>query len=383
MVHRVFVSLCFVLTVFLFSSIQQNSVDANERNDLDRSLRELVRATAVYDEPKMETAIAAISEYGTDAIPPLIVFLNDEDSNLRWQAILAIQRIGIGHPRLPDALSVACRDADADVRAASLAAMLQLFPRSKLTKCRLLEGQNDAHDIVKCHAFLGLWQLESDVRSIDQLAEMLTNKDWMVAELAAAHLAKIGDPAVSILVTRLSKSKDAAAPIVKTLGSMRAASAVDVVAEFIDSNDPILASTAANSLARIGEPAVELLDARLHSKSVRTQVLAIRSFGQIGVPASRVSPRIQAMVNSPSIQVRVAALNTLSRIGFDSEFTSVLTGQLRDSHPDIRASAANALRMAPKNLVDRTLLKRISQRDPSDAVRKAAGGVLVATSGRH
>ena len=77
------------LAAFLFIA-NFTKADPSAKFQVDR----LMSAARLYDEQEMKDAIESIVSIGSPAIPELRPALKDFDDNVRWQAIIAMGRIG-------------------------------------------------------------------------------------------------------------------------------------------------------------------------------------------------------------------------------------------------------------------------------------------------
>jgi hypothetical protein len=107
-------------------------------------------------------------------------------------------------------------------------------------------------------------------------------------------------------------------------------------------NDPVklCRHTAADSLLRIGAPAVPVLLEHLQKSSGESALFALRV--AVDLSDARFLPAAQRLADSPSAEVRRAVARLLGRLGGD-ESSLRLMSMLDDEDPEVRAAACAAL----------------------------------------
>jgi HEAT repeat protein len=156
---------------------------------------------------------------------------------------------------------------------------------------------------------------------------------------------------------------------------MRAEAAVEPLSAMLLRGDPAMASVAADALGRIGsqDATQTLLTALADAQMTTRRHAALSALEAMGEPA--VSPLEKMLASSPDAAARGNAAEALGWIGSPSA-TAALVQALGDSDSAVRARTAWALGAlaAPQA---RAALERAQARDPSLAVRQAAGQALV------
>ncbi len=155
----------------------------------------LISAARLYDEQEMKDAIDAIVSIGSPAIPELRPALKDFDDNVRWQALIAMGRIGEPARGEIHRIVRALGDNDSDVRAAAAEALGMLKVGSDDVLKTLCQSLTDEHGIVRASANWALWQFTNNSTHITSLTKELASSDWIVTDRAIRHLALIGNPA--------------------------------------------------------------------------------------------------------------------------------------------------------------------------------------------
>ena len=163
----------------------------------------LVAAARIYDKREMRTASDQLVQKGHAAVPGLRSILGDVDDNVRWQAVVALGRIGrpAAMESVPE-LIAACGDRDADVRGAAAVSLGLL--RVKTARDAVSRLRRDGQPMVRSNAWWAWWQLTGDKRAVRQLVLLLSSKDWLASVHASKHLVVVGTAAVPFLVERLS-----------------------------------------------------------------------------------------------------------------------------------------------------------------------------------
>lgn len=137
------------------------------------SLEELLADLTGGDELLAEQAVPALVELGQEIVPPIRDLLNSPDADIRWWATRALASL----PSTDSAL--------------------------------LLVALTDSAPEVRQCAALGLCNHPS-AEAIQSLVVALSDKDGIVADLAARALSKIGEPAVESLLDVLKAAPQAA-----------------------------------------------------------------------------------------------------------------------------------------------------------------------------
>ena len=105
--------------------------------EISAAVDRLTRAARVYDEREMNRAASALARIGRAALPALAKLLDDVDDNVRWQAIVATNRIARNDDTTQQILARGTKDADPDVRAESITGLVALFPKNATTSNKM------------------------------------------------------------------------------------------------------------------------------------------------------------------------------------------------------------------------------------------------------
>lgn len=350
-------------------------------DSVDGFAKRIVAASLVYDEIEMETCRAGLTHIGQQALSRISPLLMHQDANVRWQAVLVANGIGVAAIGLDQQLTKCCRDDDADVRAAAILALQRLYPQLPATRKMVSHLAGDPHDLVRANAYYARWKLTEDKSVIQSLVALLGCRDWMVVDAAVSHLASISTEAVPGL---LQVAQDARHPgalaAIRTLGAIHPThpKTLTFLATAVVRQDPALSRAAAQALAELGEPAVDtVLTLTAADRTANTKLLAVRALARMG-PATCNRARVIAALkrtlacSHPLIrQVSLAALCHAETL--DDELLQQLAGLLHDPSPDIRAAAAASL--AGKRGISPAAwesLRHLARHDNHDFVRRAA-----------
>ena len=368
----VVIVLCGGVDVSLLAEVSAADVESTET-----IVARLVAAARIYDKREMRVASDQLVQRGTAAVPGLRSILGDVDDNVRWQAVVALGRIG--HPAAKGAvpeLVVACRDPDADVRGAAAVALGRLRARTARAAVGLL--RLDVQPMVRSDAWWAWWQLTGDKRSVTQLVSLLSSKDWMASGHASEHLAAIGTAAVPQLVKRLSggrlKSRRLAGETLRRMGP-RAEKAIPELLRLLDRDDPKIAAISARVLGAQGVAAVAGLSDCLDSPRKHTRRLAVVALGEIGAASGTVCCRLSRELKVATGQELLQLVTALGRIGPTAGVAVPgLVVALRNEDQDVRAATCEALGrigLGSRPVVEG--LAELAQSDPIEFVRLAAG----------
>ncbi len=257
--------------------------------------------TALKDDYAVPTsAIYALVEMGEPAIEPLIHALKNDDYRVRKGAADALGHIGDRRAVEPliHALKYARSYADQSVQSAAASALGYIGDRRAVEP--LIHALQHENSIVRMYAVSALGDIgdaratehliralgeEGDVQArakealikigepaVEPLVRALGDKDEVVRIAVAEILIKVGKPAVEPLFPMLNHKtwylQDRAARVLGEIGDERAVSHLLPLLRTDTVYDEwyTLQWTAANALAKIGEPAVEPLKDALNNE---------------------------------------------------------------------------------------------------------------------
>jgi HEAT repeat protein len=318
---------------------------------------------------------------GHQAVPRLKAAASHDDRNVRWQAIVALGRIGSpAADSATDLLANALRnDSDPDVRSGAAEALGRLRLRSEPVLAALRHGITDAHGKVRADAHWALAQLQAHPQALPALADLLAHKDWLIAESASRHLASFGADALPVLLATLEQGPG-------RLGAVNAMAQMepDVLKPAgeplllgLDDPDPAVASACARALARLDAAVLPRLHAYL-AATPRNPAGALRALGHCESAGGGSLPHVLPFLDSETAAVRLAAIECLSALGSEARSAApALTKLLSHEDADLRAGAAAALGHCDAiDAQSASELRRLADSDPAHHVRAAAAQSL-------
>ena len=284
--------------------------------------------------PSLSGPVLALRRIGKPAVPAVVPLLKSDQAIVRYQAaaVLSGMRPGDAASALPQIQ--AAMDAERGLTTGEM----QTF--EELVAATLNQG-GDAEKIVA-----GIMELlKSDDKyvrfrsvrllvrigrkaapAVPKLIELLDDEFAPTQSAAIAALSAIG-PAAKSAVIELAKKVEGgkgdigreAARALKDFGPA-AAPAAPALAKALNSNDSGFCVDAANALAAIGPEALPAIDAiakHLADPNSRydEQIALLRAAAAIGPPAKGAVPAVAKLVGADEIAIRLAAVDTLGKIG--------------------------------------------------------------------
>jgi hypothetical protein len=232
--------------------------------------------------------------------------------------------------RFPEEVSIAVslglQDEDSKVRSIAIQLIRQLLPeQAAMQQAVLLETMADTTETAtnRVSIIRLLSVLPGDRPTIESQVGQLAADNNQVSEVQRSALQTYTrlaphEPAIAMLLKVLKTSKNddvcrTAAVLVGKYGS-KSEAAVAILAVHIETSHDDLRDAAAQALARIGRPAVDVLGAALSSENLATRQIAIYTLGVIG-PSSRAhAEKISSMISTDDEDTNAIARESLSRI---------------------------------------------------------------------
>jgi HEAT repeat protein len=351
---------------------------AGEDQTARQLVGQLIAASRIYDQRQMAVASNQLARIGKPAVAALIEALDDVDGNVRWQAIVALGRIGA-----PDAtvairsLVKALDDIDPDVRTSAAAALGKLKGREPYVVQSLRPLTTDPHGQVRCAAWWALWKLADDQQAMGQLIQLLADKDWMVNQAAGKYLAMIGAPAVIPLTSALKESPQqgqaAAAESLAQIG-VAAQPAVVVLQPLLTHDQAAVATAASRALGRIGPAALPALLQELTRNHPQSRLLAIEAIATMGPQGAAAVTALIKRLNHPDQQTRRVSIKALGAIGPAAQAAvPELVKLLAADDADLRGATCQALgKLGSSASSAQQRLEQLASQDPVDFVQRAA-----------
>ena len=339
---------------------------------------QLIAASRIYDQREMAAASHQLANLGKPAVPALIEALDDVDGNVRWQAIVALGRIGAPAATVATRdLVKALDDTDPDVRTSAADTLGKLKRREPHVIESLRPLTTDPHGQVRSAAWWALWELADDQRARTRLIKLLADKDWMVSQAASKYLATIGTPAVAPLIGALEKSPQqgqaAAADSLAQIGAA-AQPAVLALQSLLAHDHTAVATAASRALGQIGPAALPVLLEELAGNQPQSRLLAIEAIAAMGPQGAAAVTMLIKRLNHPDQQTRHLSIKALGAIGPAARSAvPELVKLLAAADADLRGAACQALgKLGPAASSARQRLRQLANQDPVDFVRQAA-----------
>lgn len=376
---------CATTLAFLCSLLAVNLSPSNAgepAREVKNAVDRLVYAASVYDEKGMAAATKRLGGIGSKAIPSLVGLLkHHQDANVRWQAIVAIDHIGVAANDLSHSLVTATKDSDGDVRASAVTALTKIFPGDKRTLSVARTLSSDPQPFVRVRAHASLWALRRRQESIDALVQLLGSKDWMVSEEASKVLVHIGRPAIDQLNRCVNAAKcHGQVAAVRTLAEIPNLpdSAIHALSMIAQSADRRLVTPAISGLARCGSKSWPKLLGLANSTKTLQRVESLRALGLLSNVPHKGKLLLLSRTSDANPAVVLAAIETIGLRKIDEkEFINALLEKLKGANQDLRAAALVALsRMPPSAIRNTTNIESLAANESAEHLRLRAKRLL-------
>ena len=151
-------------------------------------------------------------------------------------------------------------------------------------------------------------------RSIDELIELLNDKDDFVVEDAVGELELRADEAVDPLIEALSTSrkKQIRLNAATLLGAINDPKAIPVLIDTLKDNNKLVRREASTSLSRMGEPAVDPLIETLNDDDWKVRGAAAWALGNLG--DEKAIPALEKLLDDESGFVKQGAQSAINSI---------------------------------------------------------------------
>jgi HEAT repeat protein len=369
------------------------------------ALRGVLRSHDKEARVRAVRTLSAIGINARDAVPDLVLQLDDWSGEVRAQAAIALGRIGPDAQVALASLASHFSDPDQSVRRQALDAALKIGPRPFMAGSLLTALDTDDSQTVQLAASaisrLGPLgesavpalrramngRLDSRLFAIKSLASLgakakgavpelrtaLSDTDARIRELALNALSQVGSEpgSTAALAAALTatdpKLRDAAGLALNRAASIDA-SAVSPLLQALASRTPAIRQCAARSLGKAGagaRDATPALEHALKDADLNVRREAAMALGRIGLPAWRAVPKLGAALDDRSMSVRRAAVSALAELAPRAS-NSVYYLLAAARRPELRRQAFDGLVAAgPAAVPD--LLVAIDNREQYDA----------------
>jgi HEAT repeat protein len=287
--------------------------------------------------------LSNIGECASAALPDIIKMLEDNNSEIRANAVWAVYRIGAAKPEYIKIFNEKLKDPDWSVRQSAADVISDIGEPAKECVNNLLDGLDDKNNEVQASCAEALGNLAAYApQAIPKLVKILNSEQAYNAWKQAGHaLSKFGDEAIPALVEVMEKK---------------------------ESSYSRAKDYAAFALARIGEKAVPILIRLFREGDERARKSAFDAISSLENKAVQAVPALlEAMEDNRSdTWFKENLIKTLGRIG-TSEVVPHLAEWIHDENPDIREAAFVALGFV--KIRDAVLTLRDALKDPEEENR--------------
>ncbi len=184
-------------------------------------------------------------------------------------------------------------------------------------------------------------------KAVPRMIELLDDKNPGVQEFCRVGLGKMGPAAIPLIEPLLARPEPhlrfhaAAALVSIDPKHERAGEVLGKVATGVGNAD--LAQRAQKVLLRLGPDGVSLLIPYLEDPYPPVRLQVTKTLGNMGKHARVAMPGIKARIADERIEVRVAAMQALAKIGTKEEVEPILRGLLEDPYDEVADNAGGLL----------------------------------------
>ena len=297
-----------------------------------------------------------------EAIPGLVKFVEDSDSDVRRRAVDALGAIG-SEVAITGLLKL-LEHSDSEVRSSVAYAFGEIGSEAAISE--LFKLVEDSDSDVRWSVADALGKI-GDKAAIPGLLKLVEKSNYAMGRMAADALGKIGNKAAIEGLLKLLKNSDSdvRCSVAVPLGKIGNKAAIEGLLKLLEDSEYSMRRIATDALGNINnKAAIEgLLKLLEHSESdVRSS--AADTLGNIGNKAA-IEGLLKLLEDSDS-DVRWSAANALGNIG-DKAAIEGLLKLLEDSDSDVRGEAAKALGKIGDKAAIEKLLKLVE--DSNSAVR--------------
>ncbi len=269
-------------------------------------------------EPLVEQSGAVLRGFGIDAARLLFTAVKAKPDR-QSPAAKVLSTFGPGAGEAVADLSAALKETNPHVRAVAASALGSMKEEATMAVASLVAALGDDDRDVRERVLRALDAIGPSAKpGIERLAEILAGPDATQATLAAQVLGKIGEPALSRLVTFIADDR----PNARRMG-LRAIGLVGIVGggaseaaiKALNDTDVTVRHEAMTACARMQSfDAIPLLTKLLANADAMVRVKAAETFALYGVLGRPAIPALEEMARSPDALSKKAADATLALI---------------------------------------------------------------------
>lgn len=294
-------------------------------------------------------AVRDLAKQGEDAIPKIAAYLRDQDSEVRVEAVKALD--DIGGPKTLDGLVSAARDTDPEVQIRATDGIVNIYVPGYL--------KNGLGGTVR--------RVGTAVRG------RFTDTNDQVIE----NFVQVRPEAIDALaaVLRASTTFESRANAARALGILRGRADIPDLADALRSKDGRLMYESLIALQKIGDPsAAPRITFLLRDLDEKVQITALETTGLLRNRDA--APEVRdALDHARNDKIRRAALGALAILADPADHARYISG-LAEKDEGVRAAAAEGLGRL-KNPMDRPILDKLLAAERSTSPRLSVCFALV------
>jgi HEAT repeat protein len=300
-------------------------------------------------------AVRAMTAQGQDAIPKIAPYLRDADTNVRLEAVKALDELG--GPKTVDALIEAARDNDPEIQIRAADGLVNVY----------LPG------------YLKAGLSGTLKRTGDSIRAKFTDTNDQIIDLYV----EVPPPVIEVLgrQARGGVSFESRANAARALGILRGRAAIPDLLEALNSKDGRLMYESLVALEKIRDPAAGPgLAFLLRDLDEKVQVAALQATGILR--NQRAAPDVRDVLDhGRTPKIRREALSALAMLA-DPADHGVFLRYLSDRDDGLRAAAAEGLARL-KNPADRPALEKAFEDEHSSNTRLSMAFAVVSLGNRQ
>ncbi|TAG61986.1 MAG: NACHT domain-containing protein [Oscillatoriales cyanobacterium] len=352
------------------SDVRRRAVDALGAIGSEVAISELFKLVQDSDSEVRSSVAYAFGEIGSEAaISELFKLVEDSDSDVRWSVADALGKIG--DKAGIEGLLKLIEDSDSDVRWSGAEALCKIGDKAAIPGLlKLVEQSNYAMRRMAADALGKI----GDKAAIEGLLKLLKHSDSDVRCSVAEPLGKIGNKAAIEGLLKLVQHSEYSMRRIATnaLGNINNKAAIEGLLKLLEHSESDVRSSAADALGNIGDKAaIEGLLKLLEDSDSDVRWSVADALGKIGDKAA--IEGLLKLVEDSDSDVRSSVADALEKIG-DKAAIEGLLKLLKDSDPYVRLMAASALGKIGDKAAIEGLLKLLE--DSNYAVREKAANAL-------
>lgn len=320
------------------------------------AVQPLIQCLSSPNKDCRRTAARALGDIGDkSAVEPLAALLDDKDPTVKSAATFALEKL--------NAKPAASQPAKTPPRTIPFASRPKSFGADDTKDvATLIQRLQDPNQFTRSRAAKTLGELKA-AKAVEPLARALADREFGVRAAAKDALAKIGLPAVTVLITSVSHpQKEVRIAAAESLGKIGDKAATAALATRLTDDDFMVRRHAASGLKRLGwNPTGD--DETIAFAIALPDWRTLKSFGVKAAGPLLATIRIAPANELPGL------LNALGEAG-DKRAVDPLIAQLSHDHHDVRRAAVDALARLGDPQAIEPIVKRLD--DDKAGVQNAA-----------